>query len=49
MRYEILTTVSLFNLESAVNEYISKGWTPQGGLFIYNGSYSQAMIKELHD
>ena len=55
MRYGILSSESITDLERAVNKYIEDGWTPLGGVsigFIGKGlitnytEYCQAMIKE---
>lgn len=51
MKYEIVANSKPLRLEKEVNERISDGWFPQGGLSISDGNkvtiYCQAMIK--HD
>lgn len=38
--------LSLGHFIDKVNEYISKGWKPQGGIIISGRFFLQAMIKE---
>ena len=48
MEYKILCEESPYSLEGIVNDYIKKGWIPQGGVFSYaksSRSWCQAMIK----
>ena len=50
MQYRILEENSVYRLENAVNEAISRGWRPQGGVAIdsqgMSESFLQAVIKE---
>ena len=46
MEYTILHDVSSRLLEILVNQYIDKGWKPQGGIMIIVPNYYQAMIRE---
>jgi hypothetical protein len=53
MEYTILIVNTLSGLERKVNEYIKKGWRPQGSIGIEQNAqfntveyYFQAMIKE---
>src|SRR5580765_6472541 len=52
MQYEILVAENLDALTKAVDEYIEKGWVPQGGICNHSADlesasnrYLQAMIK----
>jgi hypothetical protein len=49
MQYRIVNVDSVSFLEERIKQYISEGWTPQGGVCVsYQGGdlrYYQAMIK----
>jgi hypothetical protein len=50
MQYRIVNVDSVSFLEERIAQYISEGWTPQGGVCVCLGSggglrYYQAMIK----
>lgn len=54
MEYRILTAGNTVDLEKKVREYISQGWTPQGGVSMILNSggmmystkeYNQAMVR----
>jgi hypothetical protein len=46
MIYRLIKTMSYKGLVEEVNEYIAKGWIPQGGVMEdSNGRCLQAMIK----
>ncbi len=50
MEYTILKANNLQDLEHFVNEYIEKGWRPQGGVTHYNEgtNHCQAMVREAY-
>ncbi|MFP3834776.1 hypothetical protein [Chryseobacterium sp. SIMBA_028] len=45
MYYKVISNPILESLEKEVNEYIIKGWRPQGGILIAAGGYYQAIAK----
>jgi hypothetical protein len=49
MKYGVCRATTLVVLVSTVNEWIDKGWKPQGGVSVDSGSgmaqYSQAIVK----
>jgi len=45
MKYEVVTTKTLLELEKEVNVMIGLGWIPQGGIASDPGGVAQAMIK----
>ena len=47
LEYTIVRSDSSFDLSKTVNEYIRRGWKPQGGVAvdIAFGSFYQAMVK----
>lgn len=42
--YKILSAYLLSDFEKQVNEYISNGWTLQGGSFIHNNMFFQSVV-----
>lgn len=39
-RYEVLEAVSVYQLTEVVNQYVSAGWVPSGGICVYgDGEY----------
>jgi hypothetical protein len=50
MQYRIVNVDSVSFLEERIKQYISEGWTPQGGVCVcYEGGdlrYYQAMIRK---
>lgn len=46
MKYEIVVTETMLQLESEVNIMIGLGWIPQGGIASDPMGVSQAMIKK---
>lgn len=54
LEYTVVVTTSIEDLETEVNDLLSKGWKPQGGLSSMNYGatgfeYCQAMIREVED
>jgi len=45
--YRILTSYTAMVLEASVKDYLKDGWKPQGGLSHWNGTWSQAMVKDI--
>ena len=47
MKYAVIGKGNVKELVEAVNGMCSKGWVPQGGLFLTpGGTFAQAMIKK---
>ena len=50
MKYKILESKYMFDLESEVNKHIEGGWKPQGGVAWhptgFNDKWVQAVVKE---
>ena len=46
MKYEICFGESAFLIEDAVKEMIINGYEPQGGIFVIENGFYQAMIKK---
>jgi hypothetical protein len=49
MEYIILDGHSIDELTKKVNDYLQRGWMPQGGVFVYPAmrwTFYQAMVKE---
>lgn len=48
LEYLVVHAVSLKVLNQAVNQMISEGWRPQGGLApTYVGNWAQAMVRDI--
>ena len=47
LEYTIVRSDSSFDLSKTVNEYIQRGWKPQGGMAVNSGfgTFYQAMVK----
>ncbi|MDQ1859076.1 MULTISPECIES: hypothetical protein [unclassified Chryseobacterium] len=45
MNYKVLSNFILENLEKEVNDYILRGWKPQGGIFVNASGFYQAISK----
>jgi len=45
MEYTIVYGETMESLSNKVNQYISEGWQPQGGLVIEMGIMYQALVK----
>jgi len=45
MYYKVISNPILESLEKEVNEYILKGWKPQGGILVIDKGYFQAISK----
>ncbi|MGE8556643.1 MAG: hypothetical protein ACN6OB_22200 [Chryseobacterium jejuense] len=45
MNYKVLSNLSLEALEKEVNDYILKGWKPQGGISVNASGFYQAISK----
>ncbi|BFO68776.1 hypothetical protein NK356_18945 [Chryseobacterium sp. S0630] len=45
MNYKVLSNFILENLEQEVNDYILRGWKPQGGIFVNASGFYQAISK----
>lgn len=45
MYYKVISNPILESLEIEVNEYILKGWRPQGGILVTASGYYQALSK----
>ena len=50
MKYKIIESSYLFDLEDKVNKHLEDGWEPQGGVallpFGFSDRFVQALIKE---
>jgi hypothetical protein len=51
MKYRIIECSNRYDLTNEVNDWISAGWKPQGGVSLmyhsaYKQTWTQAMIKE---
>ena len=49
LKYMIVNAPDLTDLHYKVNDQLSKGWSPQGGIAIFRGYPCQAMVKESLD
>ncbi|SHG00893.1 DUF1737 domain-containing protein [Chryseobacterium vrystaatense] len=45
MYYKVISNPILEYLEKEVNEYILKGWKPQGGILVTGDGFYQALSK----
>lgn len=45
MEYKILYAITFDEMQKEINNYIKKGWTPQGGLCNTKYNLAQGMIK----
>lgn len=45
MYYKVISNSILEYLEKEVNEYILKGWKPQGGILVTGDGFYQALSK----
>lgn len=46
MNYVVLCKSDLYSLINKVNEYLDKGWRPQGGVCVTPDGVFQAMVKD---
>ena len=45
-KYKLVEDTTVWGLQYAVNELVTEGWEPQGGLVVENGKYIQTMVKK---
>lgn len=48
MEYTILKARTLSDLEHFVNEYIKKGWRPQGGVMIHQNPHLKMTVGDIN-
>lgn len=46
LKYIIVSATNMPDLHDKVNELLSEGWTPQGGIAGYGKYICQAMVRE---
>lgn len=46
LEYELVSATNQVTFVAKVNEWISEGWQPLGGAFVYEGEVYQAMVRE---
>lgn len=49
MKYQVIRTPHLHELEVKVNEITAAGWEPQGGIMVAGNVMMQAMVKDEED
>ncbi|MDV3537954.1 hypothetical protein CMU94_02305 [Elizabethkingia anophelis] len=46
MEYKVISNSNLNELEKEINDYLTKGWKPQGGVCLVSFSFYQAIVKD---
>lgn len=49
MKYQVIRSPHLHELEVKVNELTAVGWEPQGGITVAGNIFIQAMVKDEED